>query len=263
MSEKKETPAVSTASGEHLETRRMADLTWQRFGELVPEHIDRVLVPVGTMEAHGVLPLGTDTLIPDRLADELAAPLDALVAPTLPYGLTSSLLAYPGSMTLDEETFEDVVYQVGAELGRNGFGQVIFLNGHGGQSDELRNVVGELYREHDLFGMVVEWWPLAAEACREIFGTSGGHAGVDETAAVVALAPELVESDRMNEALTYQVRPGLAARPAPAPILHFGEGEGEPVFDRDKAGIYKKRLVESVLGAIQQALCGWEQTLGG
>ena len=99
--------APRRTSRDRLPTRRMEDLTWQRFGELVPRRIDRVLVPVGTMEAHGVLPLGTDTLIPARLAERLAPDLDALVAPAMPYGLTSSLLAYPGSMTLERRTFVD------------------------------------------------------------------------------------------------------------------------------------------------------------
>ena len=251
-----------TATKDRPARRRMADLTWQRFEELVPEHIQRVLVPVGTMEAHGVLPLGTDSLIPHRLAQRLAEPLDALIAPTLSYGLTSSLLAYPGSMTLEKETFEDMVYEIGAELERNGFRQILFLNGHGGQTDELRHVVGELHRDLDVAAMVVEWWPLGAEACREVFGTAGGHAGVDETAAVVALAPDLVEPGRMDGALSYKVRPGLIARPAPGPILHFDEDEGDPVFDDAKAKKYVDAMVDAVLAAIREALDGWAANLG-
>jgi len=138
---------------------------------------------------------------------------------------------------------------------------VIFLNGHGGQSTELRQVVGELFRSHGLFGMVAEWWPLAAEACREIYGRAGGHAGVDETAAVVALAPDLVEPDRLRPSLSYTARPGLAARTAPAPILHFGDDTGEPSFDPERAAEYLERMVESVRAAIQEALDAWERNL--
>jgi creatinine amidohydrolase len=259
----KKKKAASKRPRRGLATRRISDLTWQRFGELVPEKIERVLVPVGTMEAHGVLPLGTDTLIPDRLAERLAEPLDALIAPTIPYGLTSSLLAYPGSMTLEKETFEDLVYEVGSELERNGFRQILFLNGHGGQTDELRKVVNELHQDHQVSGMVVEWWPLAADACREVFGTAGGHAGVDETAAVTALAPDLVEPRRMKPELSYKVRPGLSARPAPGTILHFSDDEGGPVFDAGKAKRYVDRLVKAVLAAIREVLDRWEKNLPG
>jgi creatinine amidohydrolase len=241
----------------------MEDLTWQRFGELVPRRIDRVLVPVGTMEAHGVLPLGTDTLIPARLAERLAPGLDALIAPAMPYGLTSSLLAYPGSMTLERRTFVDAMVQVGSELGRNGFRRVIFLNGHGGQTEELRSVVGKLYRRAGLFGMVAEWWPLAEEACREVFGAAGGHAGVDETAAVVALAPELVEERRLRPSLSYRVRPGLAARPAPGTILHFGDDEGDPDPHPRRSALYLDRMVEAVRAAIGDVLAGWDRNLRG
>ena len=255
-------PRKRAASGKHPpHPRRIADLTWQVFSELVPSRIDRVLVPVGTMEAHGVLPLGTDVWIPERLAERLADPLGALIAPAIPYGITSSLLAYPGSMTLSRSTFVDLVTQVGSELHRNGFQTLIFLNGHGGQTEELRAVVNGLGREAGRFGMVVEWWPLGEAACREIYGTAGGHAGVDETAAVVALAPDLVQPARLRPSLSYRVRPGLAARPAPAPILHFGEESREPSFDPKRAARYLERLVEEVRAAIQEVLDAWKKNL--
>ncbi|MGD8376015.1 MAG: creatininase family protein [Acidobacteriota bacterium] len=262
QSRKKRTAAPATRRGKSgPRTRKIADLTHHAFRSLVPDRIARVILPVGTMEAHGVLPLGTDTLIPERLAERLAEPLDALIAPAMPYGITSSLLPYPGSMTLEPTTFVAVMGQIGRELARNGFREAIVLNGHGGQTDELRRVIGELWRGQGLFGMVVEWWPLAAEACRDVYGAAGGHGGVDETAAVVALAPELVEPDRMRPSLEYRVRPGLAARPAPAPILHFGDQEGSPSFDPKRASDYLERMVAAVLEAIQEVLKAWERNL--
>ena len=76
------------------------------------------------------------------------------------------------------------------------------------------------------------------------------------------LAPGLVEPDRMDQALSYKVRPGLIARPAPGTILHFGDDEGDPVFDAAKSKKYTDAMVESVLAAIQEALDGWATNLG-
>ena len=39
-------------------TREMNLLGWQEFAELVPDHIETVLIPTGTLEPHGVLPNG-------------------------------------------------------------------------------------------------------------------------------------------------------------------------------------------------------------
>ena len=66
----------------------------------------------------------------------------------------------------------------------------------------------------------------------------------------------------MNGGLSYKVRPGLIARPAPGPILHFGEDEGDPVFDAAKAKEYVDAMVDAVLAAIREALDGWAANLG-
>ncbi|MCK7515032.1 MAG: creatininase family protein [Desulfobacterales bacterium] len=67
-------------------TREMALLCWQEFGELVPARIRTVLVPFGSLEPHGVIPNGTDSLAPEAMARDIAARVDALIAPTLNYG---------------------------------------------------------------------------------------------------------------------------------------------------------------------------------
>ena len=64
-------------------TREMNLLGWQEFAELVPEHIETVLIATGTLEAHGVLPNGSDNLAPKAMAGALAERLDALIAPPL------------------------------------------------------------------------------------------------------------------------------------------------------------------------------------
>ena len=47
---------------------RMNDLSWEQFRDRVPSACDLAIVPVGTIEAHGAIPLGTDTIIPEALA---------------------------------------------------------------------------------------------------------------------------------------------------------------------------------------------------
>jgi hypothetical protein len=72
-------------------TREMALLCWQEFGELVPAKIDTVLVPFGSLEPHGVIPNGTDSLAPEAMARDIAARVDALIAPVLNYGMTDAM----------------------------------------------------------------------------------------------------------------------------------------------------------------------------
>ena len=50
---------------------------------------DTIVIPVGSLENHGKhMPLGTDTMIPDKIAELLDEKSDLLIAPTINYGAT-------------------------------------------------------------------------------------------------------------------------------------------------------------------------------
>src|SRR6266705_3394322 len=76
--------------------RRLSHLNWMEMGELVPRRVHTLLLPVGTLEAHGITSLGTDNVIPTRLSEALAERLNAMVAPTIPFGVTAHLGALAG-----------------------------------------------------------------------------------------------------------------------------------------------------------------------
>lgn len=80
-------------------SRQMADLNWMEFRELAPAKVATVLLATGTVEAHGVANNGADATAP------VAPRVNALVAPTVPYGVTGSLDAYAGGMTIGEESY--------------------------------------------------------------------------------------------------------------------------------------------------------------
>jgi len=175
----------------------VSDLTWEQFRERVPARTDLVIVPVGTVEAHGAIPLGTDTLIPEAMSDELASRFDALIAPSVPYGVTNTLLPYPGSTTVSSATFRAYLFEAAAGLVDAGFKRVVLLNGHGGQSSEVGEVVARLWNEKRAYAVAIEWWGMALKASAEIYpGTVSGHAGVEETAMILAIDPKLVDGSR-------------------------------------------------------------------
>ncbi|MGD8628216.1 MAG: creatininase family protein, partial [bacterium] len=92
--------------------RRLQYLNHREFKGIVPEKIDTVIVPVGTIEAHGVTPLGTDNMIPSAMAGPIAGEIDALIAPVVNYGVTHGLLGHPGSLTIRRDVFKDYMRDV-------------------------------------------------------------------------------------------------------------------------------------------------------
>jgi creatinine amidohydrolase len=93
---------------------------------------DRVVLPIGSTEQHGYLSLETDNILAERVSAEAAEPLRVLVLPVLPYGLTPSFAAYPGSPTLRLETFLAVLRDLLDSLYGQGFRRFLVVNGHGG-----------------------------------------------------------------------------------------------------------------------------------
>jgi creatinine amidohydrolase len=242
-------------------TRKVNELTWEQFRERVPRSTDLVLVPVGTIEAHGGIPLGTDTIIPEGLAADLAPKLDALIAPAVPYGVTNSLLPYPGSTTVSSATFTAYLFEAAAGLVDAGFRRVVLLNGHGGQSEEVASVVARLWNEKKAYAVAIEWWGLAVDASASIYpGVVSGHAGVEETAMVLAIAPDTIDASRATTIRRAHRQAGVRARPFPASIIldrPETAGEGAPNLDPKKAKAFYAAVAGVIEKALQDVFAGW------
>ena len=49
--------------------RRLSRLNWMEMGEQIPRHSHTLLLPVGTLEAHGITSIGTDNAVISNGAD--------------------------------------------------------------------------------------------------------------------------------------------------------------------------------------------------
>ncbi|MDT8367788.1 MAG: creatininase family protein [Longimicrobiales bacterium] len=229
-----QTPAAQAPS-----TREMNLIGWQEFAEMVPGRIETVLIPVGTLEPHGVIPNGADNLAPEAMARELAPRLDALIAPTLNYGVTGALDAFPGTFSIREEVYAEIVRDILRGLADGGFVNLIILNGHGGpQTAILERIAAEVGRERRVRTLVTNWWAATSEVVFEVFGENGGHAGNNETAYVQAIAPEHVHPERYDAAMASARVPGLSPWPSPSSIVLYEAGQGYPTFDAEQARRY-------------------------
>jgi creatinine amidohydrolase len=244
-------------------TREMERINWMEFREWVPAKIQTVLVPLGTLEPHGVTANGADILAPVAMARDIAPKVNAMIAPAVPYGITGSMDAYPGSFTVPEDAYRPYVKAVVLGLARNKFRNVILLNGHGGpQTAVLTALAAEAGREAGVRTLVVNWWSYCAEVTQEVFGNAGGHAGDNETAYVQAIDPALVQKDRYTgpEMTTANPAPGAwSAYPNPSSIGLYKEGEGYPRFDAAKAKTYFARVNAKVATLIRETVQKWDR----
>ncbi|MGI9055802.1 MAG: creatininase family protein, partial [Pyrinomonadaceae bacterium] len=122
-----------------ISTREMDRINWMEFKEFIPSKINTVLLPTGTLEPHGVINNGADNTAPTAMAKTIAQRTNAMIAPTLPYGMTGSMEAYPGAFQINEAAYRPFVKQILEGLAKNGFRNIIILNGHGGAQTAVLN----------------------------------------------------------------------------------------------------------------------------
>jgi len=244
-------------------TRSMDELNWMEFRQLVPSRVKTVLVTVGTLEPHGVINNGADNTAPVAIAQAIAADADALLAPHIPYGVTGSMAPYPGALHIPEEAFRGYARAVLEGMVKNGFRNIVIINGHGGpQTAILDQLARDVAMARNVNTLVINWWSLAADVTLEVFEEDGGHAGINETAFIQAINPKLVRRDLYTgkDMATPNPAPGAwSATPFPSAITLYKEGQGWPKdFNQAKADEYLRKVIARVKAFVLDVLKKWE-----
>ena len=244
-----------------VSTREMERINWMEFKETVPSKINTVLLPTGTLEPHGVINNGADITAPFGMAKHIAKRVNAMIAPTLPYGITGSMEAYPGAFQITEAAYRPFVKKILEGLAKNGFKNIIILNGHGGgQTAVLQAVAAEVAQEKKVRTLVINWWTFASDVTKEVFGEDGGHAGWNETAFVQAIDPTLVHPEKYDPKMATPYPPAgtWAAVPFPSSIGLYQPNQGYPKFDQKKADEYFQKVTDKVAGLIEDIVKKWD-----
>lgn len=180
----------------------LGELAAATSSELFPTS-PALLIPLGSTEQHGPhLPLDTDTRIATAVARGARASLEShlgqawSVAPAIAYGASGEHQSFAGTISIGTDALALLL----VEYGRSAAcwaPRLVFVNGHGGNTEALRRAVTTLRAE----GRDVSWCPCVS---------AGGdaHAGHTETSLLLHISPSDVLTDRW-----------LAGNPAPLPEL--------------------------------------------
>jgi creatinine amidohydrolase len=210
-----------------------------------------VILPVGALEAHGPhLPLGSDQIQAEATAAELAGRLDALIAPTLPYGSAPGARRFPGTVSLSIAQLETHAEGVFGELARSGVRRLLVLSGHAerGHMAALREAADAAMRAYPTCRIVVlSDYEFVYELRGKESPPNDGHAGLLETSRVMAFAPDSVAAHR--PAGENRRSPFLPGTPTPEewPESVIGDpGPATAELGRRVQGHVMRRLEETV-----------------
>jgi len=135
---------------------RLEDLNWMDV-EAYLEKDDRIIIITGATEQHAYLSLLTDIIIPAKIADAVAEREKVLIAPPLNFGYSRYFAAFPGTISLTQNTLSTVILEIFECLLHQGFRRFFFLNGHGG--NQMPAFLHEIHeKDEDLNVVWYNWW---------------------------------------------------------------------------------------------------------
>jgi creatinine amidohydrolase len=171
----------------------------------VPRASTVVLAPIAACEQHSRhLPTATDTLLVTAVAEgvEQRLPTPVLLLPTLWMGASAHHLRLGGTLSAEVDTHVTMLCDLLTSLLGDGYQRFLVLNGHGGNIDTMHMALRRLQPRYlPCLLTAASYWELAEKelaALAEGPRKSMGHACEYETSMVLALRPDLVQRDQIQ-----------------------------------------------------------------
>lgn len=192
-----------------------------------------ILVPIGGTEQSGpYITLGKHNVRAHVLAGQIARRLgNALVAPVIAYvpegAITppSGHMRFPGTISIPDATFESLLEATARSFRQHGFRDIIFLGDHGGYQKSEEKVANKLNHEWAAdprcrVRALLEYYRITQTAFVEDLRHQGYsdsdiglHAGLADTALMLAVDPSQVRSEAMQGKAKPGERDGVSGDP--------------------------------------------------
>ena len=235
---------------------RVGDLSWLEVEARINGGAV-ALLPVGAgSKQHGLhLPMASDCLQAQWLAERVAMLANVLIWPTLAYGYYPAFVEYPGSVSLRRETFQALAQEILAELLRWGARRIVVLNTGVSTIEPLRGAIRGVDVDARVRLANVYQGPhyLAAVAeTRE--QPRGGHADEAETSIMLVVAPEKVAMRLARPCCDRPMTPGRLRRRDPTAANFSPDGVyGNPSLATQAKG---ERLARAIIEDLLEAVGG-------
>lgn len=183
------------------QTNFLKEMSWTNFDER-RKKTDLVIIPTGAIEVYGPhLPLGTDTLVAEKISELLSYNVSAIIGPTLEVGDSAELDEFPGTITIKPESFKNYLWDTLKSLERWGFKNFLFINTHVGNIPIIDQLIFKLQRNKEIQCAQVDYWRFIQTNCDDIVETefAHGHASEAGTSVMLHLYPGLVDLNSMEK----------------------------------------------------------------
>lgn len=238
----------------------LANMVWPEVAEAI-ERGAVAMVPLASIEPsgrHSVM--GGEIHIADDFCKRVAEQTGAVWLPTLPFGYAPSFLGFPGSISLEADTLEAIIYDVARSLVHHGFKHILIVDNHSGNEAIIEQAARRFRRDHGVLLAKLLLPPAMRAAANDLYDDLGavhGHGGEPGVSTRLFLTPDDM---RMDLAVKTETKPfgglkvgGTSIKASLAPWTLYVDyhetnvhgGTGHP-FDADpeKGRIVMDRIVE-------------------
>jgi len=181
---------------------RLDELTGDLFEGAVQKAEGICLLPLSCIERHGHhLPLATDMYIGRELCNRAAALEPSIVFPDYIFTQILEARHYPGCIGIEPDLSIRLLENTCREIARNGLKKIVIVNAHGG-NDHLIHYFAQIQlaspRDYVVYVTERSVNPEDEAAVQALWETNvDGHAGEQESSAILAIRPDLVNRDVM------------------------------------------------------------------
>jgi len=143
-----------------------------------------IIIPIGSLEWHGPIATGSDSVIAEFIAKAIGLKLNIPVAPLIPYGFSCEHRELGFTLSVSISTFKAYLYEVLAEFIRNKIKNIIIVNGHGGNTPIVKAVMVDLKSKFTNVNVyLIDVWNVFSKILKEKFGgdVQSDHGGLIES----------------------------------------------------------------------------------
>ncbi len=178
----------------------MSEYNWKEIEEYLNSK-QAVIIPVGSIEQHGEhLPLGTDTMVAEAVAQGVARETGVLVGPTVSCGWSPHHMILPGTVTIRPEVLIEYLYDIIESLSQHGFQQFLLINGHRIVNISWMQIVAErAKRKLDLTVILADPAMLSKEFSRDNDLEMLGHGDEIESSHMMYIHSDLVWIEKARD----------------------------------------------------------------
>ncbi|MFC1508490.1 creatininase family protein [Candidatus Omnitrophota bacterium] len=197
----KDVSGMGGAGKDYINSRRVLlyECTRKEIRERIASgKLKAAIIPTGSTEQHNEhLALAMDTsaalVISQLTAMELYPKV--IVTTPVPFGICPYWMNRQGTLSVREETFTGLVYDICCSMKTHGIEAILVVNGHGGNIRTLNNIIPGFSTELGIPIETCSYWDSVSRDQRKEFTESGvvpGHADEFETSFALAAFPERV-----------------------------------------------------------------------